>query len=142
MERAVRTRSGVEFYAEGWPEGIGPTAGVAKRNPSRQKPGRPAGGNIVVRAEPSKKRRRSLKTARDHLLRDRMLNAVAMIVLRARMKTYETRGCSRESAVLAAMADFDWPNRDKIGEVKRVLLDMRRLDKAERAKLKPSAATP
>ena len=25
MARAVRTRSGVEFYAEGWPEGVGPT---------------------------------------------------------------------------------------------------------------------
>ena len=71
MVRAVRTRSGVEFYAEGWPEGIGPTAGVAKRNPTGRKPGRPAGAKIVVRAEPSEKRRRSLKTTRDHLLRDR-----------------------------------------------------------------------
>ena len=62
---------------------------------------------------------------------------MAMIVLRPRMKIYETQGCSRESAVLAAMADFDWPNRAKTGEVKRVLLEMRRIDKAERPQLKP-----
>ena len=110
MVRAVRTRSGVEFYAEGWPEGIGPTAGVAKRNPTGRKPGRPK--------RPFRK-------------------ALEMIVLRTRMKIYEAQGCSRESAVLAAMADFDWPKRAEEGEVKRVLLEMRRVDKAELAKLQP-----
>lgn len=71
-----------------------------------------------------------------------MLNAIAMIALRTRMKIYEAQGCSRESAVLAAMADFYWPNRAKTGEVKRVLLAMRRLDKAEAAKAKPHAPKP
>ena len=67
-----------------------------------------------------------------------------MIALRARMKIYEAQGCSRESAVLAAMADFDWPNRAKTGEVKRVLLEMRRLDKAEAEQraLKPKPNPP
>jgi hypothetical protein len=104
MARAVRTRGGVEFYADGWPEGIGPTWGVVKRNPSGRKPGRP-----------KRPFREGLK----------------LIVLRTRMKTYEAQGCSRESAVLSAMADLHWRNGDKPAEVKRVLLEMRRIDKTE-----------
>lgn len=71
-----------------------------------------------------------------------MLNEIAMIVLRTRMKIYETQGCSRETAVLAAMADFDWPRRAEANELKRVLLAMRRRDKAEAAKAKPKAPKP
>jgi hypothetical protein len=107
MARAVRTRSGVWFYAEGWLESMGPTAGVAKRVSTGRRPGRP---------------RRSLR------------QALELIVLRTRMKTYEAQGYSRESAVLAAMADFHWPKRTAAGELKRVLLEMRRSDNAEWSK--------
>jgi hypothetical protein len=106
MVRAARTRSRIEYYAEGWPEGEGPTWGIAKRNPSGRKPGRPK--------QP---------------LREKL----KLIVLRARMKTYETQGSKREGAVLAAMADLNWPKRAKAAEIKRVLLDMRRSDKVEQA---------
>ncbi len=108
MARAVRTRSSVEYYAEGWPEGVGPTAGVAKRNSTGRQPGRPK--------RPFRK-------------------GLELIVLRQRMKIYEAQGCSRESAVQAAMAYYDWPKRTEEGEVKRLLLEMRRADKAELAKL-------
>lgn len=101
--QALRRR----VLAEGWPEGVGPTAGTAKRNPSGRKPGRPK------RPFPE---------------------ALKLIVLRSRVKTYEAQGYSRESATLAAMTDFHWPQRAKAGEVKRVLLEMRRADKAERPK--------
>jgi hypothetical protein len=107
MVRAVRTRSGVEFYAEGWPESMGPTAGVAKRVSTGRRPGRP---------------RRSLRQQQK------------LIVLWTVTKTYEAQEYSRQSAALAAMADFHWPKRAEAGEVKRVLLEMRRLDKAERSK--------
>ena len=72
IARAVRTRSGVEFYAEGWPEGIGPTGGVANAI-NGTKPDDLRGH--CVRAEPSKKRRRSLRTARISSPR-RMLNGL------------------------------------------------------------------
>jgi hypothetical protein len=54
-----------------------------------------------------------------------------LIVLWTVTKTYEAQGYSRESAAHATMAVFDWPKRTEAGEVKRVLLEMRRLDKAE-----------
>jgi hypothetical protein len=41
------------------------------------------------------------------------------------MRTYEALGYSRESALQAALADFNWPNR-RAGELKRLLLVMRR----------------
>lgn len=125
MVRDVRTRSSIEFYAEGWPEGVGPTAGIAKRNPSGRKPGRPAGGELVIRAEPSEKRRLSLKTPRDHLLRDRMLNALAMIVLRSVTARYETRGESLEGSIKAAMIDLNWPKRSA-AEIDRIRTRFRR----------------
>jgi hypothetical protein len=85
---------------------MGPTAGVAKRVSTGRRPGRP---------------KRPLR------------RALELIVLRTQTKKYEAEGYSSQSAVLAAMADFDWPKRTE-GELKRVLLEMRRLDKAERSK--------
>ena len=58
--------------------------------------------------------------------------AIELFVLREVMENYEAQGYSRESAVLAAMHDFEWTNRKKAGEVKRVLLAMRRMGKAKR----------
>ena len=120
----IRKRWGVEFYAEGWPD-VGPTFVVSKREPSGRRPGRPAGRKPVMATKPSEERARTLKTPRARALRDGMLAGLELIVLRARMQTYETRRYSRESAVLAAMADFRWPNRSA-RELKRLLLTMRR----------------
>ena len=105
MAEAVHTRWADHFHAPGSRKELGPTWGTAKRKPSGRKPGRP---------------KRPLR------------QAIELFVLRERMEAYEARGYSRQSAVLAAMHDFKLPNREKAGEVKRVLLAIRRFGKARR----------
>lgn len=125
IARVVRKRWEVEFYAKGWPDGVGPTFVVLKREPSGRRPGRPAGRKPVMAAKPSEERVRTLKTPRARALRNRVLAGLELIVLRVRMQTYEALGYSRESALQAALANFNWRNRSA-GELKRLLLVMRR----------------
>lgn len=111
IKRIVRTRDRIDFYAEGWPESDGPTYGLLKRKPRRvaQRPGRRP---VPLKPRPGRPRRK-------------LREAIALIILFERARTYVTHGYSRESAVLAAMADFQWRDR-RAQELKRLLLTMRR----------------
>ena len=80
--RVERGRHEVRYWAEGWPEELGPTFAIIKK-PPRKPLGRPRTGVEDQRA----------------LLRLRMATAL-----------YEARGESFEAAIIAAMINLDWPD--------------------------------
>ena len=111
IKRIVRTRDRIDFYTDGWPESDGPTYSLLKRRPRRfaQQPGRRP---VPLKLRPGRPRRKLRK-------------AIALITLFERARTYMAQGYTRERAVLAAMADFEW-RVQRVQELKRLLLIMRR----------------
>jgi diadenosine tetraphosphatase ApaH/serine/threonine PP2A family protein phosphatase len=111
IRRIVRTRDRIDFYADGWPESDGPTCSLLRRKPRRfvQQPGRRP---VPLKWRPGRPRRK-------------LCEAIALIILFERVRTYMAQGYKRESAVLAAMADFEW-RVQRVQELERLLLIMRR----------------
>lgn len=80
MTRAMRTRGGVYWFADGWPEDLGPTFGTSLRQGTGRKPGRASQLTMLEHVELTLLRQemdRMGKRSRDGLL-------AAMLVLEER----------------------------------------------------------